>query len=198
MLHSLKTTITHTPSLYRKYPVPMVVLVFLVYCWHFYYLLFWMIVVLMNSVTVLLCLTGHQQLVMRCGFYSLLKAELPPILGFNCSIYSGCYGLLSHQHLTPYLFYFKITSQFLPVCSAQYMGSKLTKFKFRVCSWTNFDICLISFYFISIYCYDCLNTNLLIHFFFYSGSMSLCVDTRSATEKVMGERWDLTKHVYPL
>jgi hypothetical protein len=65
----------------------------------------------------------------------------------------------------PYLFYFKITSQFLPVCSAQYMGSKLTKFKFRVCSWTNFDICLISFYFISIYCYDCLNKNLLIHFF---------------------------------
>jgi hypothetical protein len=92
----------------------------------------------------------------------------------------------------------QITSQFLPVCSAQYMGSKLTKFKFWVCSWTNFDICLISFYFISIYCYDCLNTNLLIHFFFYSGSMSLCVDTRSATEKVMGERWDLTKHVYPL
>ena len=45
------------------------------------------------------------------------------------------------------------------------MGSKLTKFKFRVCCWTNFDICLISFYFISIYCYDCLNTNLLIHFF---------------------------------
>jgi hypothetical protein len=33
-----------------------------------------------------------------------------------------------------------------------------------------------------------INKNLLIHFFFYSGSMSLCVDTRSATEKVMGER----------
>jgi hypothetical protein len=47
----------------------------------------------------LLCLTGHQQLVMHCWFYSLLKAELSPILGFNCSIYSGCYGLLSHQHI---------------------------------------------------------------------------------------------------
>jgi hypothetical protein len=67
---------------------------------------------------------------------------------------------------TPYLFYFKITSQFLTVCSAQYMGSKLTKFKCRVCSWTIFDICLISFYFISLYCYDCLITNLLIHFVF--------------------------------
>ena len=44
------------------------------------------------------------------------------------------------------------------------MGCKLTKFKFRVCCWTNFDIFLISCYFISIYCYDCLNTNLLIHF----------------------------------
>jgi hypothetical protein len=29
-------------------------------------------------------------------------------------------------------------------------GIQLTKSKFRVCPWTNFDICLISFYFISI------------------------------------------------
>ena len=57
-----------------------------------------------NSFTVLLCLRGHQQLAMQCGFYSLLKAVWQHVFVFNCSIYSVWWVVVSstfrvtHRH----------------------------------------------------------------------------------------------------
>ena len=191
MLHSLKTTITYTPSLYRKYSLCFLFIVDIFIIFYSEWLWCWW-----NSVTVLLCLTGHQQLVMRCGFYSLLKAELSPILGFNCSIYSGCYGL-SHQHYPISLLF----QNHFPVFTCMFRsihGIQVNQIQISGMFWSNFDICLISFYFISIYCYDCLNTNLLIHFFSILVACHYVLILDLLLNKLWGKRWDLTRHVYPL